>query len=177
MYKSCHSESAKRRGNLPGEGWIFRHGGMNGIGPVPWPLGLWYRNVVPGDSHVALLLGMTYFFTFTIYRYPSETGTWAAGARPRPTKGTCPCTIQRGRHPSDPPGAGHLASRGGFRVVTWYHSTTGLPHHLSGLVRNDVVDGRRGIKGAVPYTFRDGGPVPYAPHFLNCPLSIVNCQL
>ena len=28
-----------------------------------------------------------------------------------------------GRHPSDPPEAGHLPSRGGFRVVPWYHST------------------------------------------------------
>ena len=35
-------------------------------------------------------------------------------------------------------------------IVTWYHSSGGLPHHLSALVRNDVVD---------------------------CQLSIVNCQL
>ena len=48
-------------------------------------------------------LGMTYFFTLTIYRYRSETATWAAGARHPPYE----------------------------YAVTAYHSTGGLPRQCA----------------------------------------------
>ena len=73
-------------------------------GAVPWPLGLWYRDIVPGDSHVASLLGMT----------------WWVSLRCTTHRGVTPPT-RRGRATS-PQGEALVV------VVPWSHSTTGLPH-------------------------------------------------
>ena len=98
----CHSEE-ERRGNL------LVHG--HDIGnPKATVGGLFHSSprfekshVPPGDSHVASLLGMTYFLRFPKYRYRCVVVTGAAGARPRPT--VC--------------------------VVTLYHSTGGLPRQCA----------------------------------------------
>ena len=80
-----------------------------------------------------------------------------------------------GRHPSDPPGAGHLPSRGGFRVVTWYHSTGGLHHRHSLRSPHQCA-----LLPAMTW-WTDSGtgdPSPTPPVFLtvNCQLSTVNSE-
>ena len=79
---SMSLRGAKRRGNLPGEGWIIRHGGMNGTGLLPCPLGLRYRDIVPGDSHVARLPRNDIFLRFPKYRYRCVVVTLRRGHAP-----------------------------------------------------------------------------------------------
>ena len=90
------------------------------VGAVPFIPPPGKSNRTPGDSHVAALLGMTWWVSLRF-------------------------TIQPGVTPPTSLGGGHLPSRGGLRVVTWYR--------------------------------RDGGPVPYAPRFLNYQLSTIHYPL
>ena len=86
-------------------------------------------HVPPGDSHVASLLGMTYFFTFPKYRYRRVVVTLAAGRETRPLRWP-PSRRNKGRVKTLPYG---------FCWFTWYVHPRDCPHHLSGLVRNDVL--------------------------------------
>ena len=78
----CHSEERSdvgiSRGNVG-----FSGQGDEWYGPPPWPLGFRYRDLVPGDSHVASRVRNDIFLCFPMGRYLCVIVTLAGrGTRP-----------------------------------------------------------------------------------------------
>ena len=94
---------------------------MNGIGPVPWPLGFQYRDIVPGDSHVASLLGMTYFYVFQNIVTAVYSLRWRDGG-PVPYDG---CSVNKTREGQDPP-LQFIICNFEFLIFTRFHSSGGV---------------------------------------------------
>ena len=121
---------AKRRGNLPGEGWIFRCGGMNSTGLYR---ALWVpgnRHIVPGDSHVASQIRNDIFFPWFGISLPVCSRN-EGGSRPSPTVF---CRTWFGLPPALLRSFTPLINAGGegcSLVVTLVRSSGGLHHRHS----------------------------------------------
>ena len=122
----------------------FSGRGDEWYGAVPWPLGLWYRDIVPGDCHVARLPRNDMEVSGRLrmdgaVSKPERCGT----GDPSPTVAVW--WTKKGRVKTLPYGFllgvartpaslySPLINEGGgrFRVDTASHSSTGLPHQCA----------------------------------------------